>query len=42
MMGCITDIILLTIGVPRKGSIFKMRLIIKFNGHPPFKLPLDR
>ncbi len=27
--------------VPGKGLVFKMRLIIELNVHPPFKLPLD-
>jgi hypothetical protein len=51
--GCISDSfnvveipeaikVLPTIDVPRKGLVFKMRLIIELNAHPPSKLPLDR
>ncbi len=32
----------LIIDVPRKGSVFKMRLITELNAYPPSKLPLDR
>jgi hypothetical protein len=28
--------------VPKKGSIFKMRLITELNAHTPSKFPLDR
>ena len=28
--------------VPKKGNVFKMRLILELNIHPPSKLPLDR
>jgi hypothetical protein len=34
--------LLMIVDVPRKGSVFKMRLITKLNAHPPSKLPLDR
>jgi len=34
--------VLLIFDVPKKGSIFKMRLITKLNAHTPSKLPLDR
>jgi len=34
--------LLMIVDVPRKGSVFKMRLIIELNAHPPSKLPLDR
>jgi hypothetical protein len=34
--------VLLIIDVPKKGSVFKMGLIIELNAHPPPKLPLDK
>jgi hypothetical protein len=34
--------VLLIVDVPGKGSVFKMRLIIKLNAHPPSNLPLDK
>jgi hypothetical protein len=34
--------VLLIIDVPKKGSIFKMRLITELNAHAPSKLPLNR
>jgi hypothetical protein len=51
--GCISDSfnvveileaikVLPTVDVPRKGLVFKMRLITALNAHPPSKLPLDR
>ncbi len=37
-----TTKVLLIVDVPKKGLVFKMRLIIELNAHPPSKLPLDR
>jgi len=34
--------VLLIVDVPRKGLVFKMRLIIELNTHPSLKLPLDK
>jgi hypothetical protein len=34
--------VLLIIDVPKKGSVFKMGLVIELNAHPPPKLPLDK
>jgi hypothetical protein len=34
--------VLSIIDVPKKGLVFKMRLITELNAHPPSKLPLDR
>jgi hypothetical protein len=33
--------VLLIVDVPRKGSVFKMRLIIELNAYPPSKSPLN-
>jgi hypothetical protein len=34
--------VLSIVNLPKKGPVFKMRLIIELNAHPPSKLPLNR